>query len=221
VQRGWHGDREVDVHLSLFDHHPLDDQADEPLAGLEGQRGQRATDAAREGLETRLKLRPLHRHGVFLVDRRQAGLHVCSLLTEQSLPALELIERDEPGLVGVQQPMPLSVRVSQLLGQSPHLRRDQVVRARQRQGAHVGVRLQNQGRALQMTAHLPPDEAIQFIGTKIPLRAPPEAPPRAEHVVPGAVVIVVEGPVPAAHPVAGDTEVAHSAADEAPQQVVP
>jgi hypothetical protein len=98
VQRGWDGDREVDVHVSLLDHHPLDDQADEPLPGLEGQRGQRATDAAREGLETRLKLRPLHRHGVFLVNRLQAGLHVRSLLAEQSLTALELIERDEPGL---------------------------------------------------------------------------------------------------------------------------
>jgi hypothetical protein len=49
VQRGWDEDRKVDVHLTLFDRHPLDDLADESLAGLEGQRGQRATDAAREG----------------------------------------------------------------------------------------------------------------------------------------------------------------------------
>jgi hypothetical protein len=56
---------------------------------------------------------------VFLVDRLQAGLQVCSLLTDQSLTALELIERDEPGLVGIQQPVLLPVRVRQLLGQSP------------------------------------------------------------------------------------------------------
>ena len=81
-QRGWDRDREVDVHVSLFDHHPLDDQAHEPLAGLEGQRGQRGPDAASEGLETRLNLRPVHRPGVFLVKRLHAGLQVRALLAE-------------------------------------------------------------------------------------------------------------------------------------------
>jgi hypothetical protein len=57
---------------------------------------------------------------------------------------LELIERNEPGLVGIQQPVLLPVPVSQLLGQSPHLLSG-VVRARQRLGAQMGVPLQNLG----------------------------------------------------------------------------
>lgn len=43
------------------------------------------------------------------------GLHVRPLLAEQRLAALQLIQLDEPGLVGIKQPVFLPICVGELL----------------------------------------------------------------------------------------------------------
>lgn len=168
-----HGDHEVDVDLPLFHHHPLDHRSDEALAVLEGQRGERSTDAASKVLKAHLEFGLLESRGVLAPDRVKAGLHVVAPLAQQSLASFELRQLDQSRLIGVEQPVLLAVHLDQCVFKRSGLLRDDVVGTEARLGAQLGVPRHDQGRVLEMPPHLGPHERIEFVSPQVALRAAP------------------------------------------------
>ncbi len=210
----------MNVDLPLLDHHLLDDRADETLPFCKRQRGQRGGDGAGEVRHTPLKVGPLESRRVLTADYLEAGLHVGTPLAEQALPVIELPEFDQPGLVGIEEPMLLAIHLGQLPLEVLDLLSDGAVGLGRRFRSQPSVRLDDQGWALEMPTHLLPHEPIEFIGANVALGTASNAAAGAEEIVSGAVVVMVEGAIPASHPVARDCEVTHAAAHDAPQQVV-
>ncbi len=211
----------MNIHLALLDHHPLGDRADEALSFLERQRGQGGGDAAGKARRTQLQVGLLERRGMLTTDRLEARLHVGPPLAEQALAALELTELDQPGLIGIEEPMLLAVHLGQLLLEISDLLPDDPVGAGRGLRSQLSVRLDDQGRTLEMPSHLTPHEFVEFVGAKVALGTAPDAASSPEEIVAGAVVVVVDGAIAPPHPMARDPEITHAAAHQAPEQVVP
>src|SRR5713101_5630713 len=79
----------------------------------------------------------------------------------------------------------------------------------------------DQGGVLKMSTDFCPHEIIQGVRPKISLRAAPDRAACAQHIVTGAVIVMVPRALTPPHPMARHAEVAHATPDHASEQVVP
>jgi hypothetical protein len=99
----------VNVHATVLDHHPIDHDSYDLLLVFKCQRGQWPVDAADEGLHVQVQLGRLGDCGLIVMPCLKAGRDVRPPLAKKFLAPPELIQRNQSGLIRVQQAMLLAV----------------------------------------------------------------------------------------------------------------
>jgi hypothetical protein len=139
---------------------------------------------------------------------------------ERGGAAGELVEVQQRGLVGIEQPTALELGLVELALERGELSADQVVIVG-RCGGDDGVLAGEQLRWLkERAADLVKDVAVELVGADVALGAAQVFAAGAQDVVVAAVVVTVKGAVAAAHLVAVAADVAVAALDQPAQQPV-
>ena len=129
----------MNIDLPIRDHNAVHHGAQELLPGLGREGRECAPNLPAEGLKAGVELGLLARGHLLAAQHPETPLDVGSPLPQESLSPAELLEFNEPCLVGIEQALRLAVQLRELFLEPLHLGRKDALRPCRRLGTEAAV----------------------------------------------------------------------------------